>query len=143
MAKCNHINKARVGQVIRAFDFPGTTDHYIQGTVISKGLCKDPVRNIALFEGYTIKIEQERPADDGDRVGHQGYVPFKQIIGDYDNRVELMTDEMMENIVDQLYLERDRVWEEMKNTDVDLHKELPPIFAYKDRLSNLIKTLDK
>ena len=90
MARCNHINKAQVGQVIRAYDFPGTTDHYIQGTVIEKGLVIDPVRNIALCEGYTIKVKQEGPADDGDRIGHKGYVPFKQMIGDYEKRVELI-----------------------------------------------------
>lgn len=91
MAKVTHENKAEIGQVIRAYDFHRYTDRYIQGTIIGKGWVKDPVRNIDIFKGYTIKIEQEGSANDGERVGLEGYVPFRQMIGDWDQRVELIS----------------------------------------------------
>jgi len=67
-----------VGDVIRAYDFRGNTDAYIQGTVLAVG----DMPNGCL--GYTIQIEKDG-ADFG-REGDVGYVAYETTL-DYDGRI--------------------------------------------------------
>ena len=67
-----------VGDVIRAYDFRGNTDAYIQGTVLAVG---DMPNGAA---GYTIQIEVDG-ADFG-REGDIGYVAYETSL-DYDGRI--------------------------------------------------------
>jgi len=78
-------NLAAVGDTIRAYDFMGRRDAYIQGTVIAKGAVRNPEGAYMLFDGYTIQIEQDG-AGFG-REGDTGYIPFETSL-DYDDRVE-------------------------------------------------------
>ena len=80
-------NLANVGDVIRAYDFMGMKDAYIQGTVIAKGPIKNEDGAYMLFDGYTINIEKDG-AGFG-REGDIGYIPFETSM-DYDERVELV-----------------------------------------------------
>ncbi len=82
-------NIAQIGQVIRSMDFPSTDKHYLQGTVIDKGWVLHPVTGEEYFTAYSIQIESEGPDDDGNRVGHTGYVPFETTF-DFDDRVQLV-----------------------------------------------------
>lgn len=75
-------NLANVGDVIRAYDFYGNREAYIEGRVIAKGDCP------AGYYAYTIKIEKDG-ADFG-REGEEGYVPFETSMLEYDDRVELV-----------------------------------------------------
>ena len=76
-------NLAQVGDVIRAYDFRGRRDAYIQGTVLAKGW----MPNGAL--GYTIQIEKDGVQDSFEREGDVGYVAFETGFLEYDQRVEL------------------------------------------------------
>ena len=67
-----------VGDVIRAYDFRGNRDAYIQGTVLATG---DMPNGAA---GYTIQIEVDG-ADFG-REGDIGYVAYETSL-DYDGRI--------------------------------------------------------
>jgi hypothetical protein len=78
-------NLAQIGDRIRAYDFGGGKDYYIEGTVTAKGAIKSP-QGFMLYEGYTIDIDVDTL---GDRVGDTGYVPFETTF-DYDERVELV-----------------------------------------------------
>lgn len=81
-------NLAQVGDRIRAYDFCGRRDAYIQGTVLAKGAIKTPEGAYTLYTGYTIKIEK-----DGAGFGREndiGYVPFETAMMEYDERVELV-----------------------------------------------------
>jgi len=80
-------NLAKVGDTIRAYDFMGRKDAYIQGTVVDKGPVKNEDGAYMLFDGYTIQIEKDG-AEFG-REGDIGYIPFETSM-DYDNRVELV-----------------------------------------------------
>ncbi len=81
-------NLAKVGDVIRAYDFFGTKGAYIQGTVTAKGPIKNEDGAYMLFDGYTIDIEEDG-AGFG-REGDQGYIPFETSM-DYDERVEIVS----------------------------------------------------
>jgi len=71
---------ANRGDRIRAYDFRGNTEAYIEGTVVDKGMTPGGYR------GYTIQIEVDG-ADFG-RAGDQGYVPFETSFMEYDSRVQ-------------------------------------------------------
>jgi len=73
---------ANRGDRIRAYDFMGNTEAYIEGTVIDKGMTPGG------YYGYTINIEKDG-ADFG-RTGDTGYVPFETAFMEYDTRVELV-----------------------------------------------------
>lgn len=75
-------NLANVGDKIRAYDFMGNREAYIEGTVIEKGDCPLP------YYAYSIKIEKDG-AGFG-REGDIGYVPFENAFLEYDGRVELI-----------------------------------------------------
>lgn len=76
-------NLAKVGDVIRAYDFMGNREAYIEGTIIDKGW----MPNGAL--GYTIQIEKDGVQDSFEREGDVGYVAFETGFLEYDQRVEL------------------------------------------------------
>ena len=76
-------NLAKVGDVIRAYDFMGNREAYIEGTIIDKGW----MPNGAL--GYTIQIEKDGVQDSFKREGDVGYVAFETGFLEYDQRVEL------------------------------------------------------
>lgn len=80
-------NLAEVGMVIRAYDFMGNKEAFIEGKVIDKGAIKTPEGAYTLYYGYTIQIEKDG-ADFG-REGDLGYIPFETSL-DYDDRVELI-----------------------------------------------------
>lgn len=79
-------NLAEIGDRIRAYDFRGNRDAYIEGVVKAKGAVRNPQGNYLLFDGYTIDIVTDTL---GDRAGDEGYVPFETTM-DYDERVELV-----------------------------------------------------
>jgi hypothetical protein len=79
-------NLANIGDVIRGYDFMGSRDAYIEGTVIAKGAVHNPSGQY-MFEAYTIMIEKDG-AEFG-REGDEGYIPFETSM-DYDGRVELI-----------------------------------------------------
>lgn len=82
-------NLANIGDTIRAYDFMGNKDAYIEGVVTAKGAIKTPEGAYTLYEGYTIDIVKDG-ADFG-RVGDEGYIPFETSL-DYDDRVELIAE---------------------------------------------------
>ena len=79
-------NLAGVGDRIRAYDFRGGRDYYIEGVVVAKGAVRSPQGGYMLYEGYTISIDVDTL---GGREGDQGYVPFETSM-DYDERIELV-----------------------------------------------------
>ena len=70
-----------VGDVIRAYDFMGNRDAYIQGTVLAVG----DMPNGCL--GYTIQIEKDGIQEQFGREGDVGYVAYETSL-DYDGRIE-------------------------------------------------------
>lgn len=80
-------NLAQIGDRIRAYDFRGMKDAFIEGVIIDKGPIKNEEGAYMLFDGYTIQIDKDG-ADFG-RVGDLGYVPFETSL-DYDDRVEVV-----------------------------------------------------
>ena len=79
-------NLAGVGDRIRAYDFRGGKDYYIEGVVVAKGQIRSPEGGYMLYEGYTISIDVDTL---GSREGDVGYVPFETTM-DYDERIELV-----------------------------------------------------
>jgi len=82
-------NLAQVGDTIRAYDFRGNRDAYIEGVVRAKGQIRTP-QGFAMYEGYTIDIAVDTL---GGREGDEGYVPFESTF-DYDDRVELVKERL-------------------------------------------------
>ena len=80
-------NLANIGDRIRAYDFMGRKDAYIEGVVTAKGAIKNEEGAYMLYDGYTIGIDKDG-AEFG-RVGDIGYIPFETSM-DYDDRVELV-----------------------------------------------------
>ena len=74
---------ANVGDKIRAYDFYGNREAYIEGTVIEIGEMPNFAR------GYTIKIEKDGVQETFEREGDIGYVAFETTL-EYDERVELV-----------------------------------------------------
>ena len=83
-------NLAQVGDRIRAYDFRGGKDYYIEGVVTAKGTIETP-RGVLMYTGYTIDIDVDTMPGAG-RVGDIGYVPFETSL-DYDDRIELADEE--------------------------------------------------
>jgi hypothetical protein len=79
-------NLAQIGDRIRAYDFRGGKDYYIEGVVRAKGAIRNPQGNYLMYEGYTIDIDVDTL---GGREGDEGYVPFETTM-DYDERIELV-----------------------------------------------------
>jgi hypothetical protein len=79
-------NLANIGDVIRAYDFMGNKEAFIEGTIIAKGAVHTPSGQY-MYEAYTIKIEKD--GADWNREGDEGYIPFETSM-DYDGRVELI-----------------------------------------------------
>ena len=80
-------NLAGVGDRVRAYDFRGGKDYYIEGVVMSKGAIQTPTGQY-MYEGYTISIDVDTMPG-GTRRGDVGYVPFETTL-DYDDRIELV-----------------------------------------------------
>jgi len=76
---------AGVGDRVRAYDFRGMDDAYIEGVVTAKGAVHTP-SGMYVYEGYTIAIDVDTLG--GQRVGDVGYVAFETSL-DYDGRVVL------------------------------------------------------
>ena len=81
-------NLAQVGDRIRAYDFRGGKDYYIEGIVTAKGAITT-LRGVLMYTGYTIDVDVDTL---GGRVGDEGYVPFETSL-DYDDRIELVEEE--------------------------------------------------
>jgi len=81
-------NLANVGDVIRAYDFMGNREAFIQGRVIAKGAIYHPGNpEMYMYDAYTIIAET-----DGSGFGREGleiFIPFETGM-DYDGRVELI-----------------------------------------------------
>jgi hypothetical protein len=75
---------ANLGDTIRAYDFMGNREAYIEGVVIDKGW----MPNDAF--GYTIQIEKDGIQEEFGREGDIGYVPFETAMMEYNERVELV-----------------------------------------------------
>lgn len=80
-------NLANIGDVIRAYDFMGNREAYIEGRVIAKGAITHPNDGRYLYEGYTIMVEKD--GAEFDREGEEAYIPYETTM-DYDSRVELI-----------------------------------------------------
>ena len=80
-------NLANVGDRIRAYDFRGNKEAFLEGVIVAKGAIKTPDGAYTLYEGFTIEIDKDG-AEFG-RVGDMGYIPFETSF-DYDDRVELV-----------------------------------------------------
>lgn len=80
---------ANIGDTIRAYDFFGNRDAYIEGKIVFKGWIEHPVTGAELYKGYMIEIEKDTL---GKREGDTGYVPFETVMDDVDtnDRVELV-----------------------------------------------------
>lgn len=81
-------NLAQVGDRIRAYDFMGNKEAFIEGKVVAKGSITHPVTGMYMYEAYSIEIDVDG-ADFG-REGDVGYVPFESGFMEYDDRVELV-----------------------------------------------------
>jgi len=82
-------NLANVGDVIRAYDFIGNKEAFIEGTIIDKGWVKCPQTGFEMYKGYTIQIEKDGIQEQFEREGDVGYVAFETSL-EYDGRVELV-----------------------------------------------------
>ena len=80
---------ANIGDTIRAYDFMGNKEAFIEGVIVDKGIIKHPVHGYEMYDGYTIQITAD--GADWGREGDEGYVAFETSI-DYDGRVELVSD---------------------------------------------------
>ena len=78
---------ANIGDTIRAYDFMGNKEAFIEGVIVDKGIIKHPVHGYEMYDGYTINITSD--GSGWDREGDQGYIAF-ETSADYDGRVELM-----------------------------------------------------
>lgn len=85
-------NLAEIGQKIRAYDFMGNKEAYIEGTVLDKGWVKCPQTGMEMYKGYTIQIEKDGIQEQFGREGDIGYVAFETSL-EYDDRVELIKTE--------------------------------------------------
>jgi len=83
-------NYANVGDTIRAYDFYGNKEAYVQGKVLEKGWIKHPKLGYDMYEGFTMRVEVDG-ADFG-REGDIAYVAFETSL-DYDGRVRLVIDD--------------------------------------------------
>jgi hypothetical protein len=81
---------ANVGDTIKAYDFKGMQDRYIQGKIIDKGDIKHPTYGSVMYRGYSILIAEDSGSTSGGRVGDIGYVPFETDFMEYDERVTLV-----------------------------------------------------
>lgn len=80
---------ANIGDTIRAYDFYGNKEAYIEGVVVDKGWIKHPVTGMELYKGYTIRVAKDGVQESFEREGEIGYVPFETSL-EYDERVELV-----------------------------------------------------
>jgi hypothetical protein len=78
-------NTAEVGDRIRAYDFEGRDDCYVEGTVVSK----DTEGRNKGFAAFVIVVEVDgwpKHVNGGSRVGLTTYVPMESMM-DWDGRV--------------------------------------------------------
>lgn len=75
-------NLAEVNDRIRAYDFYGNKEAYIEGYVVNKGQIKSP-EGFPMYKGYTIHIDTDTI---GDRITEHGYIPFETSL-EYDDRI--------------------------------------------------------
>lgn len=78
-------NLAEVNDRIRAYDFYGNKEAYIEGVVVNKGWINSP-EGFPLYKGYTIYIDTDTI---GGREMDHGYVPFETSL-EYDDRVTVV-----------------------------------------------------
>lgn len=79
-------NLANIGNTIRAYDFYGNTEAYIEGVVKDKGMTPGG------YYGYTIDIEVDGMG--AGREGDTGYVPFETAFMEYDDRITVVKEEV-------------------------------------------------
>ena len=82
-------NLAEVGQKIRAFDFIGNKEAYVEGVVLEKGWIKHPTLGYEMYQGYSVRVEKDGVQESFGREGDIAYVPFETSL-EYDDRVELV-----------------------------------------------------
>lgn len=80
-------NFAKVGDVIRAYDFQYTRACYLEGRVIEKGMIMHPKEGFPLYDGYTIQVTVDSTGMGRD--DDIAYVPFETGV-DYDGRIEIV-----------------------------------------------------
>lgn len=78
---------ADTNDVIRAYDFMGSKEAYLEGVVVNKGWVNDPKTGKNLFMGYTIYVDEDSTGF-GRECDH-AYVPFETSM-DYDGRIEMI-----------------------------------------------------
>jgi len=80
-------NLAKEGDTIRAYDFMGNREAFIEGEVIMRGWIKHPTLGHDMYRGYAIRINKDGAGFD--REGDVGYVAYETSL-EYDGRVELV-----------------------------------------------------
>ena len=84
-------NLAKVGDVIRGYDFESSKDYFIEGKVVAKDwVIRDGMK---LYKAYHIEIARDGLNEDasGKRVGDIGYIPMESMF-DYDDRIEVINE---------------------------------------------------
>lgn len=97
---------ADTNDVIRAYDFFGSKEAYLEGIVVNKGWINDPKTGRNLFMGYTIYVNEDSTGFG--RENDHAYIPFETSM-DYDGRIE-----MIEKFVDDNDAEYNLAVEMMK-----------------------------
>ncbi|MEK9699072.1 MAG: hypothetical protein VW270_25065 [Candidatus Poseidoniales archaeon] len=97
---------ADTNDVIRAYDFFGSKEAYLEGIVVNKGWINDPKTGRNLFMGYTIYVYEDSTGFG--RENDHAYIPFETSM-DYDGRIE-----MIEKFVDDNDAEYNLAVEMMK-----------------------------
>ena len=97
---------ADTNDVIRAYDFFGSKEAYLEGIVVNKGWIKHPETGRDLFMGYTIYVNEDSTGFG--RENDHAYIPFETSM-DYDGRIE-----MIEKFVDDNDAEYNLAIEMMK-----------------------------
>ena len=82
-------NLANVGDVIRAYDFMGNREAFVQGVVLEKGWIKHPTLGFEMYKGYSVRVDLDGVQEDFGREGDIAYVPFETSL-EYDERVQLV-----------------------------------------------------
>jgi len=76
---------AKVGDVIRSYDFAGNKDCYIEGMVLEI----NPASSIG-YKAYGVEVTKDTLDN---RVGEMVYVPMEVSILEYDGRIENLSGE--------------------------------------------------
>jgi hypothetical protein len=89
-----HENKAEVGDSIRAYDFPGIDNYYLEGIVLRKGDVHPGKPGVKVFECRCTKAVREGEIKN-ESVGTLFYTPFEVGFLEFGNRIEKLEERIM------------------------------------------------